>query len=179
MWIKKHQRKQVQQERELPREYLDRESHFVWGDRVLLSVEEVDTAPRVTCRHKILLIQVRRGAGQAGKAEILEGWYREQLREAAGPLLKKWQSRLDVEANELFVQRMKTKWRSCNPVSRNIRLNTELAKKPPECLDYVVLHELAHLRERLHTTAFFDLLDHAMPHWKSVRQRLNNLPLSR
>ena len=77
-----------------------------------------------------------------------------------------------------FVQRMKTKWGGCNPLTRNIRLNTDLAKKPPECLDYVVLHELAHLRERTHSPEFFALLDRSMPQWRHVRQTLNELPLS-
>lgn len=177
VWIRRNQRKIMMQVREPPREYVDRESHFVWGKRVLLKVIEREAAPMVSLNHASLLLQVRRGATLSNKHQAVESWYREQVRHEAKLLLVKWERHLGVAASALFVQRMKTKWGSCNPWSSNLRLNTDLAKKPPECLDYVVLHELAHLRERTHSPAFFDLLDQAMPQWREVRRLLNSLPL--
>ena len=103
----------------------------------------------------------------------MEGYYRSEVRHAAAPILAKWERHLGVVTRQMFVQRMKTKWGSCNPLIGNIHLNTDLAKKPPECLDYVVLHELAHLRERTHSAEFFALLDQGMPQWREVRRLLN------
>ena len=177
-WIRQHQRKITMQEREPPREYVDRESHFVWGERVMLQVVELDAAPSVTRRHRTLTLQVRPGATVADRQRIMEVWYRNEVRNAAAPILAKWEKHLGVVTRQTFVQRMKTKWGSCNPLTGNIHLNTDLAKKPPECLEYVVLHELAHLRERTHSAEFFALLDLGMPSWREVRRLLNDLPLS-
>jgi predicted metal-dependent hydrolase len=176
VWIRRHQRKITMQEREPLREYVDRESHFVWGERVMLQLIERGAAPAITRRHRTLTLQVRPGATSAERGRIMEGWYRDEVRRAAAPILAKWEKHLGVVARQTFVQRMKTKWGSCNPLTGNIHLNTDLAKKPPECLDYVVLHELAHLRARTHTVEFFALLDQGMPHWREVRL-LNDLPL--
>ena len=177
-WIRRNQRKITMQEREPPREYVDRESHFVWGERLMLQMVELDAAPSVTRRHRTLTLQVRPDATVAERQRILDGWYRAEVRHAAVPILAKWEKHLGVVARQTFVQRMKTKWGSCNPLTGNVHLNTDLAKKPPECLDYVVLHELAHLRERTHSAEFFALLDLGMPRWRDVRRMLNDLPLS-
>ena len=177
-WIRRHQRKVIMQDREPPRELIDRESQQIWGERVVLVVIERDHPPLVELKQRKLILQVRPGTDLLSRTKILESWYRDQLRERAVPSIAKWQRHLGVEAKGLFIQRMRTKWGSCNPVSRNIRLNTDLAKKPPECLDYVVLHELSHLRVRHHNAEFFQLLDHGMPHWREVRATLNLLPLA-
>ncbi|TPK84168.1 M48 family metallopeptidase [Mesorhizobium sp. B2-4-13] len=178
VWIRRNQRKINMQEREPPREYVDRESHFVWGERFLLNVIEREGAAAVLARHRTLVLQVRAGATVAERQRVVDGWYRDELRRAAGPLIAKWEKHLKVTARQLFVQRMKTRWGSCNPLTGNIRLNTELAKKPPECLEYIILHELTHLLQSTHTPAFYGILDEAMPHWREVRRRLNMLPLA-
>jgi predicted metal-dependent hydrolase len=108
-------------------------------------------------------MEIRPNTDVASHERLRVCWYRDELRERALPSLEKWQAHLGVKASALYVRRMKTKWGSCNPHSGNIRLNTDLAKKPVECLDYVILHELAHLRVRLHTLEFFSLLDYALP----------------
>ena len=176
-WIRRHQRKVAMQEREPPRDYIDRESHYVWGERVMLRVIEAEAAPMVALRHRTLTLQIRPGAPTEDRQQVMEAWYREELRRAAAPIVAKWEAHLGVAARQLLVQRMKTKWGSCNPDTGNIRLNTDLAKKPRECLDYVVLHELAHLRVPTHSPAFFALLDLGMPQWREVRRLLNLLPL--
>lgn len=176
-WIKQQQKKLREQERETPREYLNRESHYLWGKRYLLIVRDEDEAPAVELRPNRILLRVRPGASEAKKRALFEEWYRAQLRTAVLPILGKWQPLMGVTVNRFFVQRMKTKWGSCNPTMRHIRLNTELAKKPPECLEYIVVHELAHLIEPTHTSQFIAMMDRFMPKWQFHRDMLNRLPV--
>ena len=176
-WIKSQQQKIVAQERETPREYLNRESHYVWGRRYLLEVVEADAAPAVELKHRKLVLQVRPGSDGAKRQEILEAWYRVMLKRAVPALIAKWQPLMGVKVQRLFVQRMKTKWGGCNPVAQTIRLNTELAKKPPECLEYIVVHEMTHLLEPTHGQRFRVLMDQAMPAWEFHRAQLNRLPV--
>lgn len=176
-WIKRQQRKLSAQEREAPREYLERESHYVWGERYLLQIAERDGRPGVHIARKHLRLQVRPGADAKKCEEILSGWYRDNLKRALPAILAKWQPIIGVRAEHCYVQHMKTKWGSCNPASGNIRLNTELAKKPPECLEYIVVHELLHLREPTHNDRFVALITKLMPHWQDCRDKLNRLPV--
>jgi len=177
-WIKQQQKKLQEQDRESPREYLDRESHFVWGKRYLLEVIEIDKAPSIELKHNRMLLQVRPATDEQRKRDLVEGWYRTQLKEAVPPLIAKWEPIMEVRVNRFFVQRMKTKWGSCNPHADNIRLNTELAKKPPECLEYIVVHEMAHLLEPTHNDRFKALMDRFMPKWQFYLDHLNRLPVS-
>jgi len=176
-WIRQQQAKLQEQEREAPREYLDRESHYVWGKRYLLKISESDQPPAIELKHSKMHLTVRPGASQAKCQAIMEEWYRQQLKRAAPPLIAAWESRLGVKVERVFVQRMKTKWGSCNHQARNIRLNTDLAKKPPDCLEYLIVHELVHLLEPTHNTRFIALMDQFMPKWQSHRQALNRLPV--
>jgi predicted metal-dependent hydrolase len=176
-WIKNQQRKMLAQEREKPREYLDRESHYVWGRRYLLKRVENDAAPAIELKHSKLVLQTRPGTDEARVQNILDGWYREQIRAAVPELIAKWEPVMAVKVGRVFVQRMKTKWGSCNALSRAIRLNTDLAKKPSECLEYIVVHEMAHLLEPTHNVRFTALMELFMPQWQHLRQRLNQLPV--
>jgi predicted metal-dependent hydrolase len=176
-WIKQQRKKLRAQERETPREYLDRESHYLWGKRYLLKVMEKDAAPSVQVRNNTLLLRIRFGASNEKKQIVLDGWYREQLKEAIPSLIAKWEPLVAVKVEKFFVQRMKTKWGSCNPRSKTIRLNSELAKKPLECLEYIVLHEMVHLLEPTHNRSFVALIDKLMPKWKFYRDALNRLPV--
>ena len=177
-WIKQQQRKLQEQVRETPREYLDRESHYVWGRRYLLKIVEVNKAPSVELKHKTMILSVRPGADDKKKQEVIDAWYREQLKKATYPLIEKWEPLMGVKVERLFVRRMKTKWGSCNHKAGNIMLNTELAKKPHECLEYIVVHEMAHLLEHKHNARFICLLDKFMPKWQFYRDKLNQLPVS-
>ena len=171
-WIKQQRRKLRAQERETPREYLDRESHYVWGKRYLLSVIQRDLAPSLALKHSRMILTVRAGTDAAAKEAIVAQWYREQIRAVASDLIAKWAPLLGVSVGRVFVQQMKTKWGSCNPHACAIRLNTELAKKPKECL-----HEMVHLIEPTHNARFVALMDQFMPKWQFFRQRLNRLPV--
>ncbi len=176
-WIKQQQAKLRAQERESPRDYVDRESHYVWGKRYLLTVTESDEPPAIELKHRRMLLRVRPGTGVDKRRELVEEWYRERLKEAVPPLLARWQPLLGVSVERWFVQRMKTKWGSCNHKAHTIRLNTDLAKKPPECLEYIVVHELVHLLEPTHNARFVALMDRFMPKWQFHRQVLNRLPV--
>ena len=176
-WIRQQQRKLQEQERETPREYLDRESHYVWGKRYLLKVSESEQPPSVQLKHNRMHLRVRPGTDEAKRQAIVEDWYREQVKQAAPPLIAKWEKLLGVTVQRLFVQRMKTKWGSCNHRARTVRLNTDLAKKPHECLEYLVVHELVHLLEPTHNIRFIALMEQFMPKWQSYRQLLNRLPV--
>jgi predicted metal-dependent hydrolase len=176
-WIRAQQRKLQSQQREPAREFLNKESHYLWGKRYLLEVSTVDAAPSVELSPRKLLLRVRAGADRARCEEVLEAWYRQQVRDAAPALLAKWERTLGVKARRVFVQRMKTKWGSCTPDAGHIRLNTDLAKKPPECLEYILVHELVHLLEPTHNARFVGLMDLYLPHWKHLRRKLNHLPV--
>ena len=176
-WIKQQQQKLRAQERETPREYLDRESHYVWGKRYLLKVVEQNAAPEVELKHSKMILRVRPGTNDETKEAIVAQWYREQIKAAVPDLIAKWESMMGVKVERVFVQKMKTKWGSCNPSRRSIRLNTDLAKKPAQCLEYIVVHEMAHLLERHHNDRFTALMDENLPHWRQVRKLLNTAPL--
>jgi predicted metal-dependent hydrolase len=176
-WIKQQQKKLREQERETPREYLDRESHYVWVKRYLLKVAENNSVPEVDLKRNILILRIRPGSNEEKKQAVLEEWYREQLKAAVPPLITKWEPLLGVNVKRFFVQRMKTKWGSCSHGAGSIRLNTELAKKPAECLEYIVAHEMIHLLEPTHNSRFVDLMDRFMPKWQFQRQELNRLPV--
>ena len=177
-WIKNQQKKLREQQRETPREFLDRESHYVWGKRYLLKLAEKEAAPTVELKHTKMILQLRPAASYEKKQEVLDAWYREQLKAVLPPLLTKWEKIVGVKAGKVFVQKMKTRWGSCNPVAGNIRLNTDLAKKPMQCLEYIVAHELTHLLERHHNDRFTALMDAHMPQWRRCREMLNGLPLA-
>lgn len=176
-WIRLQQKKLRAQERETPREYLDRESHYLWGRRYLLRVVEHDAAPEVLLGSRAIVLKVRHGTPAVKRQEVIEAWYRKQLKAAVPALVEKWEPRMGVNLRLCFVQRMKTKWGSCSPASRSIRVNTELAKKPRECLEYIVVHEMAHLLEPTHNERFVKLLDSQLPTWRQRRDTLNRLPV--
>jgi predicted metal-dependent hydrolase len=177
-WIKQQRKKLLEQERETPREYLDRESHYVWGKRYLLQVIENDTPTTVELKHRKIVLRVRRGTAEDKRQAIIEAWYRGLIKSAVPPLIAKWQPILGVRVERFYVQRMKTKWGSCNANSKSIRLNVELARKSPECLEYILVHEMAHLLVRHHDERFKSLLDRHLPNWRLIRDALNAAPLA-
>ena len=176
-WIKNQQDKLYKQARETPREYLNRESHYVWGKRYLLTISESNQSPFVELKHNRMLLRIRPGTNENNKQAIVSEWYRAQIRQAVGPLLAKWEPLIGVKVQHFFVQRMKTKWGSCTPRARSIRLNTDLAKKPQECLEYIVVHEMVHLLEPTHNARFIALMDRLIPKWQFYRDVLNRLPV--
>lgn len=175
-WIRDKQTKLRGQARELPRRFVTRESHYLWGRRYLLSVVERDGKPSVAVDHRRITLSVRPGSSKSKKAQVIHEWHKSLLHAAVRPLIAEWSQKLDIDVSAYFLQRMKTKWGSCNHRSGHIRLNTELVKKPKDLLEYVVVHELAHLIEPSHGDRFVAVLNRHYPHWREARAELNALP---
>jgi predicted metal-dependent hydrolase len=176
-WIKAQQDKMRAQERETPRVYVERESHYLWGKRYLLSITEANEPPSVTLSHKTLRLCVRPGADAAKCKTVMDAFYRQQLKTALPPLIETWEARLGVTVRKWYVQQMKTQWGSCTHSRGSIRLNTELAKKPRPCLEYLLVHEMVHLIEPTHNAHFVGLMDLHLPNWRITRNILNDLPV--
>lgn len=177
-WIRRHQAKFNGQERQTPRELLDRESHYLWGRRMLLQISEGCGRPSIEIEHRNIALRAPREITFEAKERLLDDLYRREARRALSPLVEKWEKRLGLEFNHIYLQRMKTRWGSCNPKKGNIRLNLELAKKPPECMEYILLHEALHFFVPNHGERFVHMLDGHMSNWRSIRQLLNDEPLA-
>jgi len=177
-WIRRHQANLRGQAREGPRQFVTRESHYLWGKRYLLSVVERDVKPFVTMDHRRINLTVRPGTSREKRAAVMHEWHKGLLHEAVPPLIEKWERRLHVKVTAYFLQRMKTKWGSCNHAARRIRLNTELVKKPKDLLEYVVVHEIVHLLAPTHSERFVALMNAQYPVWRDARAELNELPLA-
>ena len=176
-WIRQQQGKLAQQAREAPRQFVGRETHYLWGRRHLLRVTECESKPSVRLDHRTIHLQVRPESTRETRAKVVHNWHLKLLHAAVPPLIKKWESRIGVEVQGYFLQRMKTKWGSCNAEQRTIRLNTELVKKPQDLLEYVVVHEMIHILAPTHSPRFFDLLSTHYPSWSEARTELNELPI--
>lgn len=176
-WIRDQQAKLRSQARETPRQFVERESHHLWGRRYLLSVREEEAKPSVRLSHRSIMLTVRPGSTRAKRESVMQEWHRSLLYEAVPELIRKWEGRLGVKVTGYFLQRMKTKWGGCNRRARNIRLNTELVKKPKDLLEYVVVHEMLHLIEPTHNEKFLTLLSKYYPTWREARAELNEMPL--
>lgn len=177
-WIRNQQAKFRGQEREAPRLFVSRESHYVWGRRHLLCVEFADAKPSVSLDHKRIVLTVRPGSDALQRSEVMHRWHKSLLHAEMPSLIARWEPRLGVKVSRYFLQRMKTKWGSCKPAARHIRLNTELVQKPKDLLEYVVVHEMVHLLAPTHNERFVALLDNHYPTWREARLELNELPLS-
>jgi predicted metal-dependent hydrolase len=177
-WIKKQQDKFHNQVREAPREYLNKEGHYFSGKRYLIKVVEHNASPIVKVKHNTIEMYVRPNSGIQKKKAIMDKWYRGQLKELIPPIIEKWEKLMNITINEFAVKKMKTKWGTCNREAKRIWLNLELAKKPVHCIEYIIVHEMVHLRVRTHNDEFYKLLDFYYPQWKSHKQDLNRLPIS-
>ena len=176
-WIRDRQAKMRGQARETPRQLVERESHYLWGRRYLLTVREEEAKPSIRLSHRTIMLTVRHGSSGAKRAEVMHEWHKSLLHEAIRELIARWEPKLDLYVAGYFLQRMKTKWGSCNHRARTIRLNTELVKKPKDLLEYVVVHEMLHLIEPTHSERFLSLISKHYPAWREARAELNELPL--
>ena len=177
-WIKKQQEAFKNQKRETPREYLTKESHYFQGKRYLLKVIEHDASPKVFLKHSIIELYIRQNTTIEKKKQILDEWYRIELKKIVPKMIEKWEKKIGVKSNEFGIKKMRTKWGTCNTEAKRIWLNLELAKKPIECLEYIIVHELVHLLERSHNEIFVKYMNEFMPKWKFYKDELNRLPFS-
>jgi len=177
-WIKRQKAKFNEQPRQTQREMVNGESHYFLGRRYRLRVHEHDAPARVAVRGIASLdLFVRPGTSAVQREAILLRWHREQLKTLIPPLLEKWQTILGVQVADWGIKKMKTKWGSCNPAARRVWLNLELAKKSPQCLEYILVHEMVHLLERHHNDHFTELMNKFMPQWRLYREELNRSAL--
>jgi len=178
-WIKRQQAKFEAQPRQSAREMVSGESHYFLGQRYRLRVVQCDGPAKVAIRNRgTIELHVHDGTDSKAHERVLQRWYRKRLRELVPPLLAKWEAALGVNASSWGIKKMKTKWGACSFDARRIWLNLELAKKPVQCLEYLIVHELTHLIERHHTDRFITLMDRHMPSWRARRAELNHAPLA-
>lgn len=177
-WIRHQQEKMENQARESPRQFIERESHYLWGRRYLMTIVQRDTKPFVLLNHKRITLTARPGSDARKRSAVMHDWHKSLLHEVVPPLIQKWERKLNVKVTGYFLQRMKTKWGSCNHKAAHIRLNTELVKKPKDLLEYVIVHEMVHLLEPTHSERFIAILGENYPSWREARAELNELPLT-
>lgn len=174
-WIKRQQAKFEAQPRQSQRKMVSGESHYFLGQRYRLKLIEYKGVNKVILRNKTIIeLHVNPNTSAEFKEQVLERWYRTQLKKTIALLLEKWQPMIGVRVALCGIKKMKTKWGSCNPISGRIWINLELAKAPSRCLEYIVVHELVHLLERHHNNRFSAYMDQLMPDWHLRRDELNN-----
>ena len=173
-WIRRQRQQLEAVDRQSVRRMVTGESHYVGGQRYRLKVLERAARSHLEIDRDRLLLYVSSSTNAGQRRELLDRWYREHLKNALPDLLAKWASRIGVDTPTWTIRRMKTKWGSCSNESGRVRFNLELAKLHPENLEYVVVHELAHLVERSHSDGFVRLMDTLLPNWRARRDRLNN-----
>ena len=179
LWIQKHQQTFADQPRQSPREMVGGESHYFLGRRYRLRVTEHDKPNNVTLRgNSAMILQVRPGTTRDKRQQILNDWYRRYMKEIIPDLIQKWEPTIGVRVNDWGVKKMKTRWGSCNIRDRRVWLNLDLAKKPPHCLEYVLVHEMVHLLERHHNDRFKSFMGQFLPQWRLYRDELNQAPLA-
>jgi len=178
-WIRRQQMKLAGRARRSPLAYVSGESHYFQGQRYTLNVIYHGGPPKVVIHSNSTLDLLIQTGSDAGKRErVMMAWYRRQLKKAIPPLVAKWEVIIGEDVAEWGVKRMKTRWGSCNIKARRIWLNLELIKKPVPCLEYIIVHEMVHLLERLHNDRFTDYMDEFMPQWRRCQDELNKAPLA-
>jgi predicted metal-dependent hydrolase len=177
-WIRRQRKELANADRQSMREMVTGESHYVWGLRKRLKVVERPGRAHIEIDGERLVLFVPAAASPEQRRTVLDRWYREQLRTSIPDLIAKWEAQLDVTVPKWTIRKMKTKWGSCNRETHNVWFNVELAKKHPDCLEYIVAHELTHYFERAHGARFTALMDQHLPDWRVRRDELNGSPLA-
>lgn len=178
-WIHRRRAGFVRQFRQSAREMVSGESHYVAGQRYRLQVSDSGGPGVVTIRSgRKLEMRVPPGTDTRSRQKLIERWYRQELRVDARELVARWCPVIGVAPTVWGIKRMKTRWGTCNTEAGRVWINLELAKKPPECLEYIVVHELVHLLERRHNARFVSLMTRFLPGWRTTRDLLNRAPLA-
>ena len=173
-WIRKQVSLVLDQNRQTPREYVSGENHYFKGHRYRLKVVYHNAPPKVEIQgNEYIVLFVREGTTVERRAEILREWYRFEFKSILPVLIAKWEETLGVKVNKWEVKQMKTLWGSCNHRTHNVIFNLELIKKPLHCIEYIVVHELLHIKVRLHNEEYTSLLNRYFPNWKQLKDELN------
>jgi predicted metal-dependent hydrolase len=178
-WIKKQQKDFAEQPRQSERQMVSGESHFLWGKRYRLVVKEQVGKSEIEPKgnHRMYL-SVPPGTIKEKRTQVITEFYRAEIKDQVRSLMPAWEKKIGVKSRDWGIKKMKTKWGSCNIAEKRIWLNLELAKKPIECMEYILVHELVHLLERHHNERFKNYMDKFMPNWRERRDLLNSLPLA-
>lgn len=175
MWLKSKIDEATSHKYQKPREYVSGEAHYYKGQLYRLRVEIRNTGKQeVAIEGDYIAVYCRR---QENAEDLLKEWYRLNLKELLPPLIEKWCKRMQIEVPSFEVKSMPKRWGSCSKEKKNILFNLELAKKPIECIDYIVVHEMIHLVERNHTDRFYRLLNTYLPGWEKIKDMLNEYPV--
>lgn len=177
-WIRRRQTVFRLQDRQSEREFVAGESHYFRGRRYRLQVVEDTPSGLLVRGNKQLEMHAPPGSDASRRERIMNDWYRRELKRVAPLLLEKWEPVVGAEVASVGIKKMRTRWGSCSGDARRVWLNLELAKKPPRCVEYVLVHEMVHLLERRHSDRFRDLMDGLMPQWRLYRDELNRSPLA-
>lgn len=172
-WIQQQQKEILDQERETRREYISGENHYLFGKRYILRVIEEDAPPRIVCEGKYMKMYVRPESTREKRMEVMHEFYRERLQRKLEELFPVWSTKMGESGFTWKILSMKTQWGSCMHEKREIRMNLALARVPTECIEYIIVHEMAHLKVRLHNKMFDALVSMYLPSWKKLRQQLN------
>ncbi len=178
-WIKKQIVKFQNQERQTEREYITGESHYLWGRRYKLEVRYSNKGNSIEVKGSKILLTVREKSTRQQRENYVNEWYRSELKTKLPSIVEKWEENIGVKANAVTVKNMLTRWGTCNPETKRVLVNLQLAKKPVKCLEYIVIHELVHLREKTHTNRFVEYMDAYMPDWRVVKDELNSFIMDR
>ena len=174
-WLKAQLKDLSSVERQSSRQYVSGEDHYFMGQRYRLKLQLADAAPKVYIENNnFMVLQVRPGSDVERKAEVMYDWYRQQLRETLDKLIPMWEERMAVKSTGYKIQRMKTEWGSCNHRTRHLLFNSELAKKPLRCIEFIVVHELNHINHRLHDAMFVDDMNKFLPDWEKRKKELDD-----
>jgi hypothetical protein len=171
-WIKKHRQKFMSHSK-LTGPLKNNALVYVWGAALKLEIIERKGHPKIIIAGEIMKMYVRPGSSKTTRQEFLDKWYRGILKETALPLINNWEKRIGIKIKKLYVRKMKTHWGSCNCEKQTMRLNSELAKRGIECLEYVIVHEMLHVIEKGHNKKFYGLLSKYLPEWKAIRKKMN------
>jgi len=175
-WIRKKQEKFNNRPQKIKLNYVSNEVHYFLGKKYLLKVLVHNSPPRVILGEKEILMFIRTNTTLEKRKNIMDAWFRSQLKSLLPTLIKEWGEKIRVKADACRIRKMHTRWGSCNITKKRIWLNLELAKKPLECLEYVIVHELVHLLERKHNSVFRSHMDRFLPDWRNRKDLLNHFP---
>ncbi|TGL04535.1 M48 family peptidase [Leptospira bouyouniensis] len=175
-WIKKQREKLQKQEREPKREFLDKESHYLFGKRYLLKLVETKSKPSIQLKSTSIILSIPKGISKPKVKKLFEDYYKSELQLKTDKIMASAQKKMGLSNITYGIRKMKTRWGSYVPGKKKVWLNTELAKKPIDCIEYIIYHELTHAFEKTHSAKFKSILSKNLPNWRELRKKLNQLP---
>lgn len=166
-----------EQERQSKREYVSGESHYLWGKLYRLQVIHQGRKYNITKTPGKIVMTIPEDADINSRERLMNNWYRKELTRVLESFIPMCEEKTKVKADEYKIKNMKTRWGTCNIDKKRIWINLQLVKKPMECLEYVLIHELVHLIEKNHNNQFYALVEKFYPTWEDAKKYLDTMPL--